>query len=125
MVTNIKEQILSKLPAKQSELSKALNINKRVISKVAIEMVNSGLISRKKINQNGITTYLIQKNVTRNMTDTFKLSQLNPKYKALSSDSNKENKYKALLNEKGMFSPCTGCMDFCEPIICQRLVDFL
>lgn len=111
MIINIKEAILSKLPAKQSDLSKALNINKRVISKVAIEMANSGLITRKKISQKGITTYLIQKNVKRDMNTPSRISQLNPKYKTL-------------LNEKGTFSPCAGCTDFCEPIICINLINW-
>lgn len=112
MSNKISQQILSKLPAKQSELAKALNIDKRIVSKVVIAMEKNGLINRKKISNKGITTYMIQKNVTRNVTDTFKLSQLNPKYTAL-------------LNEHKQFSPCTSCSDECKPTDCEKLSNWV
>ncbi len=112
MTTNIKELILSKMPVKQSDLAKALNVDRRIVSKVVIALEKANLIKRTKVSQSGITTYLIQKNVTRNVTDTFKLSQLNPKYKTL-------------MNDRKEFSPCTACFDECKPPTCEKIVNWI
>lgn len=112
MKTKIEQLILSKMPVKQSDLAKALNIDKRKVSSIVIALEKANLIKRTKVSQNGITTYLIQKNVTRNVTDTFKLSQLNPKYKTL-------------MNDRKEFSPCTACMDECKPPECEKLVNWI
>lgn len=109
MDTKIQNQILSRLPAKQSDLWKALCINKRKVSKILINMEESGIITREKITQNNITTYIVQKNIKRPTTDLFKKSSLNPK---------------GLMN-KGIFSPCTSCIDICKPVECNKLTDWI
>ena len=112
MITKTQQSILSKLPAKQNELWKSLNINKRNMSKIVIAMQKAGLITRKKISSKGITTYLIQKNVKVTVYNPTRISQLNPKYKTL-------------FNDRKEFSPCTGCIDYCKPVDCGKLVNWI
>ncbi len=112
MITKTQQQILSKLPAKQNELWKSLNINKRTMSDIVIAMQKAGLITRTKTSSNGITTYLIQRNVKVEVYNPTRISQLNPKYKEL-------------FNDRKEFSPCTGCGDFCKPVDCGKLVNWI
>lgn len=108
MNIKLKQLILSKLPAKQSDLSKVLNIDKRIISKIVLSLEKDKLISRKKVSAKGITTYIIQRNVKLNISTASRISQLNPKYNVL-------------LNERKQFNPCTACMDLCQPTVCEKL----
>jgi len=136
MITKNEQTILSKLPAKQSDLAKALNINRRLVSKIVIAMEHNGLITRKKISSKGITTYLIQKNVKVNVYNPTRISELN-QTKSLSYDSKKQkkhslsydskniDKYKELFNDRKEFSPCTGCEDFCKPVDCEKLISWI
>lgn len=112
MKSKMQQAILSKLPAKQNELWKSLNINKRTMSDIVIAMQKAGLITRTKVTQKGITTYLIQKNVKVEVYNPNRISKINPRYKAL-------------LNNRKEFSPCTACMDLCKPVDCEKLVNWI
>lgn len=118
MIVKDKTQaLLSKLPAKQSDLAKALNIDKRIVSKLVIDLEKKGIITRKKkiclsYNNKKINTYLIQKNVKVDVYDPNRISQLNPKYKEM-------------FNNRKEFSPCTGCENLCTPSSCEKLISWI
>jgi len=124
MQTKIEQLILIKTPVKQSDLAKVLNINRRLVSKIVIKMEHNGLITRKKISSKGITTYLIQKNMKVNVYNPTRISELNSKH-SLSYNSKNIDKYKVLFNDRKEFSPCTGCIDFCKPVDCEKLVNWI
>ena len=124
MIPKIQQQILYKLPAKQNELWKSLNINKRTMSDIVIAMEKAGLITRKKISTKGITTYMIQKNVKVNVYNPTRISELN-QTKSLSYNSKNIDKYKVLFNDRKEFSPCTGCGDYCKPVDCKKLISWI
>ncbi|WP_445476013.1 helix-turn-helix transcriptional regulator [Methanococcoides methylutens] len=80
----------------QNELWKMLEIDSRKCSRVITKLMNSNLITRESVVNNGARTYLIK--VVAPEEESFDL---------------------LLAGE--MFSPCAGCRLACQPEICELL----
>lgn len=84
----------------QSELWKEMGIDSRKCSRVVTKLVNDELVIRENAVSNGARTYLIR--VAKNAKPSY-----------------------CELLAGGMFSPCAGCRDACQPESCGKLGEWI
>lgn len=103
-IPGLKQQVISMLPVTQAEMWKVLGISSKDASELIGHMLGNKLIKRTKIKINGKWTFLLE--------------STNGNGRAAKIDF-------SVLLSGNKFLPCCGCEEFCAPVKCTKLKEWV